>query len=228
MEAIKVCTKCKRGLPAVAFYKRKRGLGTWCRECEITAVRNRQAENRSVNEDDRYYSVQWMRTKKTCPMCNEEKMRYDFHRKKTSSDGCGSRCKDCISRSTPKQRTNQWRALRTSALHRSKVFTISECEYNQLISIAACHYCGGALPKKGGLDRLDNSRGYEPGNVVPCCRVCNMIRGDHFTYEEMLELAPKIREIFAKRRITQQPACEIQAHDQPVGDHIPCTCNDGG
>ncbi len=48
-----------------------------------------------------------------------------------------------------------------------------------------CHYCGEA-PKtvtnfKGvngqytynGLDRIDSARGYEPENLVPCCRQCN-------------------------------------------------------
>jgi len=61
---------------------------------------------------------------------------------------------------------------------------------------SSCHYCG-AVPnnfsksyttpasdpqlEKGafysGLDRLDNSKGYEPGNVVSCCKPCNWAKG---------------------------------------------------
>ena len=41
-----------------------------------------------------------------------------------------------------------------------------------------CHYCGGKLEETGtGLDRLDHTRGYVRGNVVPCCGVCNTIKG---------------------------------------------------
>ena len=48
-----------------------------------------------------------------------------------------------------------------------------------------CYYCGGGLPTTGhGLDRKDNSRGYEIDNVLPCCFDCNYHRGDSWTVEE--------------------------------------------
>jgi hypothetical protein len=30
-----------------------------------------------------------------------------------------------------------------------------------------------------GIDRIDSSKGYVPGNVVPCCTVCNIMKLDH-------------------------------------------------
>ena len=36
-----------------------------------------------------------------------------------------------------------------------------------------------------GVDRIDNSRGYEEGNVVPCCRQCNWSKRD-LTTEQFL------------------------------------------
>lgn len=47
-----------------------------------------------------------------------------------------------------------------------------------------CHYCGGnastdmKLPahpefRYTGIDRVDNAKGYEESNVVPCCEICN-------------------------------------------------------
>lgn len=35
-----------------------------------------------------------------------------------------------------------------------------------------------------GLDRIDNSKGYEPGNVVSCCNVCNTIKNKYLSLEE--------------------------------------------
>ena len=41
-----------------------------------------------------------------------------------------------------------------------------------------CHYCGTTDLGTGlGLDRLDCIRGYEEGNLVPCCARCNEARG---------------------------------------------------
>lgn len=57
-------------------------------------------------------------------------------------------------------------------------------EYSILIS-KPCHYCSGPLCETGvGLDRLDSSGGYDHGNVAPCCRQCNQIKGGNFTEAE--------------------------------------------
>lgn len=42
-----------------------------------------------------------------------------------------------------------------------------------------CFYCGDFFRSSGaGLDRVDNSKGYVPGNVVPCCKDCNQMKAD--------------------------------------------------
>jgi hypothetical protein len=65
------------------------------------------------------------------------------------------------------------------------------------ITSMPCHYCG-ALPNQiswstkrndtyiyNGIDRLNNSTGYEEYNCVPCCKTCNSAKGvlsiDDFT-----------------------------------------------
>lgn len=52
-----------------------------------------------------------------------------------------------------------------------------------------CSYCGA--PPRGladgkwctfsynGIDRIDSLRGYEFGNILPCCKVCNASKNDH-------------------------------------------------
>jgi hypothetical protein len=39
-----------------------------------------------------------------------------------------------------------------------------------------CHYC--QTTDSVGIDRVDNTRGYITGNMVPCCKRCNMAKND--------------------------------------------------
>jgi hypothetical protein len=43
-----------------------------------------------------------------------------------------------------------------------------------------CNYCGESIDGIG-LDRIDNSKGYELGNVIPCCRWCNFMKSTYST-----------------------------------------------
>lgn len=96
-------------------------------------------------------------------------------------------------------------ALKSEAKRRGLVCSITREEYvaiagDDAISVG-CDYCGGPLPKtSGGLDRKDSSLGYELGNVVPCCEMCNVAKSDHFTYDEFrFEVGPAIRRIRTAR-----------------------------
>lgn len=42
------------------------------------------------------------------------------------------------------------------------------------------------------IDRKNNSLGYEPNNVVPCCFNCNRIKGSFFSAEEMKFIADNL------------------------------------
>jgi len=67
---------------------------------------------------------------------------------------------------------------------RKLLWTITYDEYIVLID-SKCYYCNQTLPKAGcGLDRIDNLRGYELDNVIPCCSTCNMARGKRYTVSE--------------------------------------------
>lgn len=69
---------------------------------------------------------------------------------------------------------------------RGREFTLTVEEYDRLRT-GACYYCHGHLariPGVGGLDRIDNTKGYTIDNVLPCCAICNVTRGNRFTVEE--------------------------------------------
>lgn len=47
------------------------------------------------------------------------------------------------------------------------------------------------LVRRLSIDRIDNSRGYEIGNLALCCMQCNFIKSNLFTFEEMKEIGIK-------------------------------------
>jgi hypothetical protein len=63
-------------------------------------------------------------------------------------------------------------------------------QFREIIS-QPCFYCGvensndfgnkhgfnGGI-QYNGIDRVDNAQGYVSGNVVPCCRACNIAKND--------------------------------------------------
>jgi len=40
-----------------------------------------------------------------------------------------------------------------------------------------CKYCGEIKLPFNGIDRIDNIKGYETDNCVPCCYPCNRLKG---------------------------------------------------
>lgn len=99
---------------------------------------------------------------------------------------------------------NSFSINRSKAKRRGLEWALSEAEYSELRA-NLCSYCGFSLPIYGsGLDRVDNSKGYVLGNLVPCCSSCNLTRRDTFTYEEMLVLGKVIREIKLNRKTGQE------------------------
>lgn len=93
--------------------------------------------------------------------------------------------KEAVSKTTLPDGLSKWhrmiRVYKKNAKLYGREFTLSD---EQFISTAKgdCAYCG-APPVLGsynvvcnGIDRIDASRGYSPGNVTPCCMRCNYMK----------------------------------------------------
>ena len=72
-----------------------------------------------------------------------------------------------------------------NARRRGKVFTLTFEEYQVLVA-SLCKYCNNSIADETGLslDRIEDGRGYETGNVNPCCKKCNRIRAKSMSAEE--------------------------------------------
>lgn len=84
-------------------------------------------------------------------------------------------------------------AYRCKDKKRGCTTTITRKYLEDIIYNGKCIYCGDT--KNIGLDRIDNSRGHEIGNVVPCCYDCNVARNNNFSFEEMLKIGKVIKKI---------------------------------
>lgn len=102
-----------------------------------------------------------------------------------------------IQRKKPSIRFSAGKSVAKSHGH---VWAISKRRYIKLVT-KPCYYCGRSLADEigVGLDRINNNRGYYPNNVLPCCGICNKVRNNVFTVEEMLLLGKVIAEIYNKR-----------------------------
>jgi hypothetical protein len=82
-------------------------------------------------------------------------------------------------------------------LKKGMVFNLSKEYFLNQILLQPCIYCGDT--EKIGADRIDNNKGHEESNVVPCCVSCNTTRNCNYSHEEMLLLGKTIRVIKNKR-----------------------------
>jgi hypothetical protein len=160
---------------------------------------------------------------KTCTKCIESKDISEFCGDRRRIDGHTSTCKLCYRnirkayydheyvRTKARSRRHKvvndrtgcypyWYA-KNEARKRNKGWSLTKEHYYKLTSLN-CHYCLCPLNKTGiGLDRLNNSIGYTADNVVPCCTICNYVRYNIFTVEEMKLLGTTIAQIKHNRSL---------------------------
>ena len=61
-----------------------------------------------------------------------------------------------------------------------------------------CHYCGVPPNPLNGIDRKDNSQGYNMENCVPCCAKCNYAKRT-MTYADFFAWIDRIVEYRGKK-----------------------------
>jgi hypothetical protein len=108
----------------------------------------------------------------------------------TRSCGCYKRDRTIEARSLPSGRCARNHAvlqMKRNANARNLSWSLTEQETDTLLA-GDCSYCGrepsNVRRKKSGnfvysgIDRVNSSWGYEPGNVVSCCLPCNIAKHD--------------------------------------------------
>lgn len=83
---------------------------------------------------------------------------------------------------------------KNSAKDRGYYFNLTEKEFEE-ISSQNCHYCGSVPNREviighdtfviNGIDRKDNTKGYDVENSLPCCSICNRAKST-MTYDDFI------------------------------------------
>lgn len=127
----------------------------------------------------------------------------DLRRGHSTSCGCYNR--DQIRLRSAKKDSGKNKLLRQykkSASLRGFSYTLSVEEFTNLTQ-SPCHYCGippSRISKKSsdfgvyiynGIDRKDNTLGYDFNNCVSCCYECNLFKHS-MPYEDFISIIKKI------------------------------------
>ncbi|MFA4887858.1 MAG: hypothetical protein WC595_06630 [Candidatus Nanoarchaeia archaeon] len=153
----------------------------------------------------------------TCVRCHQEKELVEFGK---DGSWC-KKCHSHHAMERRKENPEKWKKYlkdtwtqpnmifarkKANAKENGIVFTLDKERFIQWYENQSlnCYYCGlvpedfkrtmdGYLLRKVnlGLDRVDNVRGYEEGNIVLCCNRCNTVKGSFFTHDEMKFIAEK-------------------------------------
>lgn len=185
---------------------------------------------------------------KVCSSCGLRKTRNSFHKSKRTNDGRSYKCKQCANEFSSKWRKTRRgiakaaitrRRLKESGYWKNKIYSIKE-RFNRARNRAKavgkvwsisfrlykellkkkCYYCISEIKQKFGygLDRIDNSKGYEPKNVLPCCSECNRIRSDKYTVFEMKTIfGPAVKALRAlKNHVTHSDTAPVSKEQKKV------------
>ena len=87
---------------------------------------------------------------------------------------------------------------------KQKTFDLTFEEFLEFTNISQCHYCNmpinwvrhtGSGQYRYNLDRKDSSIGYSKENCVVCCKRCNYMKGDQFSYEEFVNVVDLLQSL---------------------------------
>jgi len=107
---------------------------------------------------------------------------------------CGCLVTDSKIGPTMGARNKVLREYKHNARIRGLCWDLPDEDFDRLTS-RPCHYCGqqpsltrvvkGSEFTYSGIDRMDNSLGYTPGNAVSCCMTCNKAKRD-MSFDEFM------------------------------------------
>jgi hypothetical protein len=141
---------------------------------------------------------------KDCPKCGGL-MTYTHRSNLLKSIRLNLTCTSCSHKNRPYEFLLT--TLRHKAKKRNVPCNITYQEFVRFTDIKSCSYCGCDIEWQPHarnrrenhynyyLDRIDSNRGYSVKNCCVCCPMCNGVKSNVFTHDEMLLMGKTIRKI---------------------------------
>ena len=135
---------------------------------------------------------------KVCTICGEEKpLDLENFYWRNDMNKYRNQCIPCRTIQTQQTLNGRYNQYRGGARDRGYTFEISKEDFDTLTQ-QPCHYCDEYTKYcnlednwYSGLDRLDSSLGYIEGNMVSCCKNCNLGK-QSLSKEEFIEMCKKV------------------------------------
>ena len=145
--------------------------------------------------------------KKKCSRCKQWLFLKKFSKDRKLSSEYRSHCKECQCKYAITPKGIYWRLTARSRKKRIELPQKDFLEWYEKQE-KICVYCGTKENTafrcwKSGrfqIDRKDNNKSYQLENMALACSICNFIKGNYFTYEEMLKIGEVIKEIRKSQR----------------------------
>jgi hypothetical protein len=163
-----------------------------CVECQKKRAAERDKKWKEENKEHReQYHKEYRKKNKDQKSIDNKKYREknrealnDHHKQWYRENIDRERIKEAIFNRRPERR---FYVAKRVAKTRSINFSLTFEQYKNLISLP-CYYCDNKLcdliQTGGGLDRVNNTLGYELDNVVSCGKICNAIKMDYLSAQE--------------------------------------------
>lgn len=176
-------------LPCRAVLRKRMWLGEHVQEDHIWAIRHKLVGSRLSARGLRQWYV-----KCVTDGCDSH-VRYRTDKK---YKGTCLPCRTTLRRKRPYE--SHYNSFLVAAKRRGKECTLTYRQFANVSAIGMCFYCESLIPKteflrhgepvlnKFGIDRIDNAKGYERQNIVPCCFECNTIKSNKKTATETVLL----------------------------------------
>lgn len=143
---LKQCRKCKNKYPATNQY---------FRICNETKCGLRTICKKCARKEDKQYRIEHPDAQQKWWANNQNKYKIYYQ-------------KEC---QIPK---NKYSTYKRSAIKRRINWDLTFEQFKTFWQ-KSCYYCGDKI-ETIGLDRIDNSKGYNLDNIVSCCKMCNKMK----------------------------------------------------
>lgn len=203
---MKTCSKCKKEKEATNEFfgnaaRTKDGLQAWCKRC--MASNDKRIKEIARGGPPRRVWYSYTGEKVVCRECGETKVLSpeNFRPGNTAkSSHIRKTCRNCDNKYGALRFRNHKETYTKGRIRDYRKYDASKgfensLTFEQLLPLVetACVYCGD-VSEFNGVDRIDGNKGHSLENVVPACKICNIVRRDIFTHEIMLStVGPAVR-----------------------------------